>query len=51
MQRPNAKREANRFIHRAELILPGRNKDGEKVKISAGKHGLAFNGEAVAAAA
>jgi ATP-dependent Clp protease ATP-binding subunit ClpB len=35
----------------AELILSGRIKDGETVKISAGKHGLAFNGEAVAAAA
>jgi ATP-dependent Clp protease ATP-binding subunit ClpB len=35
----------------AELILSGRIKDGEKVKISAGAHGLAFNGEAVAVAA
>jgi ATP-dependent Clp protease ATP-binding subunit ClpB len=35
----------------AELILSGRVKDGETVAISAGKQGLAFNGEAVAAAA
>jgi ATP-dependent Clp protease ATP-binding subunit ClpB len=35
----------------AELILSGKIKDGETVKISAGKHGLAFNGEAAAAAA
>jgi ATP-dependent Clp protease ATP-binding subunit ClpB len=35
----------------AELILSGKIKDGEKVTISATKHGLAFNGEAVAAAA
>src|SRR6201997_1129125 len=35
----------------AELILSGRIKDGEKVKISAGRDGLAFNGAAVAAAA
>jgi ATP-dependent Clp protease ATP-binding subunit ClpB len=35
----------------AELILAGRIKDGEKVKISAGKQGLAFNGEVAAAAA
>ncbi|MGH6673037.1 MAG: ATP-dependent chaperone ClpB [Xanthobacteraceae bacterium] len=35
----------------AELILSGRIKDGEKVVISAGKQGLAFNGEVAAAAA
>jgi ATP-dependent Clp protease ATP-binding subunit ClpB len=35
----------------SELILSGRIKDGETVKISAGKQGLSFNGAAVAAAA
>ncbi len=35
----------------AELILSGKIKDGEKVKISAGRDGLSFNGAAVAAAA
>jgi ATP-dependent Clp protease ATP-binding subunit ClpB len=35
----------------AELILSGRIKDGETVTISAGKQGLRFNGEVVAAAA
>jgi ATP-dependent Clp protease ATP-binding subunit ClpB len=35
----------------AELILSGRIRDGEKVAISAGAHGLVFNGQAVAAAA
>ena len=35
----------------AELILSGRIKDGEKVVVSAGPHGLVFNGEAVAQAA
>ncbi len=35
----------------AELILSGRIKDGEKVKISAGRDGLSFNGAAVAQAA
>ena len=35
----------------AELILSGKIKDGEKVVISAGKHGLVFNGATVAAAA
>ena len=35
----------------AELILSGRIKDGEKVKISAGRDGLIFNGATVAAAA
>jgi ATP-dependent Clp protease ATP-binding subunit ClpB len=34
----------------AELILAGRVKDGEKVTISAGKQGLAFNGKLAAAA-
>src|ERR1700728_2449617 len=34
----------------AELILSGRIKDGEKVKISASKQGLKFNGEVAAAA-
>jgi ATP-dependent Clp protease ATP-binding subunit ClpB len=35
----------------AELILSGKIKDGEKVKISAGRDSLVFNGAAVAAAA
>ena len=35
----------------AELILSGKIKDGEKVTVSAGRQGLAFNGQAVAAAA
>jgi ATP-dependent Clp protease ATP-binding subunit ClpB len=35
----------------AEMILSGRVKDGEKVKISANKLGLTFNGKAAAAAA
>jgi ATP-dependent Clp protease ATP-binding subunit ClpB len=35
----------------AELILSGRIKDGEKVKISAGRSGLVFNGAEVKAAA
>jgi ATP-dependent Clp protease ATP-binding subunit ClpB len=35
----------------AELILAGRIKDGETVKISAGARGLVFNGEEVAEAA
>jgi ATP-dependent Clp protease ATP-binding subunit ClpB len=35
----------------AELILSGRIKDGERVVISAGAHGLVFNGEAAARAA
>jgi ATP-dependent Clp protease ATP-binding subunit ClpB len=35
----------------AELILSGKIKDGEKVKISAGRDGLTFNGAEVAAAA
>ena len=35
----------------AELMLSGKIKDGEKVKISAGRDGLVFNGAAVAAAA
>ncbi len=35
----------------AEFILSGRIKDGERVVISAGAHGLVFNGEAVAQAA
>jgi ATP-dependent Clp protease ATP-binding subunit ClpB len=35
----------------AELILSGKIKDGEKVKISAGRDGLVFNGAAVAVAA
>ena len=34
----------------AELIPAGRVKDGEKVTISAGKQGLAFNGKLAAAA-
>jgi len=35
----------------AELILSGKLRDGEKVKISAGRDGLTFNGAAVAQAA
>jgi ATP-dependent Clp protease ATP-binding subunit ClpB len=35
----------------AELILSGRIKDGEKVAIRAGKQGLTFNGQHLAAAA
>jgi len=35
----------------AELLLSGKIKDGETVKISAGRDGLVFNGAAVAAAA
>ena len=35
----------------AEMILSGRVKDAEKVKISANKLGLTFNGKAAAAAA
>jgi ATP-dependent Clp protease ATP-binding subunit ClpB len=35
----------------AELILSGRIKDGEKVKVSVGRDGLVFNGTPVAAAA
>jgi ATP-dependent Clp protease ATP-binding subunit ClpB len=35
----------------AELILSGKIKDGETVKISATRDGLSFNGTAVAAAA
>jgi ATP-dependent Clp protease ATP-binding subunit ClpB len=35
----------------AELILSGKVKDGEKVAISANKHGITFNGAAVQAAA
>jgi ATP-dependent Clp protease ATP-binding subunit ClpB len=34
----------------AELLLSGRLKDGQKVVISAGKQGLAFNGELASAA-
>jgi ATP-dependent Clp protease ATP-binding subunit ClpB len=33
------------------LILSGKIKDGEKVTVSAGRQGLTFNGQAVAAAA
>jgi ATP-dependent Clp protease ATP-binding subunit ClpB len=35
----------------AELILSGKIKDGEKVTVSAGRQGLTFNGQVVAAAA
>jgi ATP-dependent Clp protease ATP-binding subunit ClpB len=35
----------------AELILSGKVKDGETVAISAGRHGVTFNGEAVKEAA
>jgi ATP-dependent Clp protease ATP-binding subunit ClpB len=47
------KRTIQKFVQDplAELILSGRIKDGEKVKISAGRDGLSFNGAAVAAAA
>jgi len=47
------KRAIQKFVQDplAELILSGRIRDGEKVKISAGRDGLSFNGAAVAAAA
>ena len=47
------KRVIQKFVQDplAELILSGGIKDGEKVKISAGREGLSFNGAAVAAAA
>jgi ATP-dependent Clp protease ATP-binding subunit ClpB len=35
----------------AELILSGKIKDGDTVKVSAGKGGLTFNGQAVKEAA
>jgi ATP-dependent Clp protease ATP-binding subunit ClpB len=35
----------------AELILSGKVKDGDTVKVSAGKSGLTFNGQAVKEAA
>src|SRR5207253_9557232 len=35
----------------AELILSGKIKDGDTVKVSAGKHGLTFNGQPIAQAA
>jgi ATP-dependent Clp protease ATP-binding subunit ClpB len=35
----------------AELILSGKVKDGDNVKVSAGKSGLTFNGEAIKEAA
>ena len=35
----------------AELILSGKIKDGDTVKVSAGKQGLTFNGQAIAQAA
>jgi ATP-dependent Clp protease ATP-binding subunit ClpB len=35
----------------AELILSGKIKDGDNVKVSAGKSGLTFNGQAVKEAA
>jgi ATP-dependent Clp protease ATP-binding subunit ClpB len=35
----------------AELILSGKVKDGDAVKVSAGKNGITFNGEAVKEAA
>jgi ATP-dependent Clp protease ATP-binding subunit ClpB len=34
----------------AEMILAGSIKDGEKVKVSAGKQGLSFNGKLAQAA-
>ena len=33
------------------MVLAGRLKDGETVRVSAGKQGLSFNGKAVAEAA
>jgi ATP-dependent Clp protease ATP-binding subunit ClpB len=47
------KRTIQKFVQDplAELILSGRIKDGEKIKVSAGRDGLSFNGAAVAAAA
>jgi ATP-dependent Clp protease ATP-binding subunit ClpB len=35
----------------AELILSGKVKDGDAVKVSAGKGGLTFNGQAIREAA
>jgi ATP-dependent Clp protease ATP-binding subunit ClpB len=35
----------------AEMLLAGAIKDGETVRVSAGKQGLSFNGKAVAQAA
>ena len=35
----------------AELILSGKVKDGDTVKVSSGKQGLTFNGQAIAQAA
>jgi ATP-dependent Clp protease ATP-binding subunit ClpB len=47
------KRVIQKFVQDplAELLLSGKIKDGEKVKISAGRDGLVFNGAAAAAAA
>jgi ATP-dependent Clp protease ATP-binding subunit ClpB len=47
------KRAIQKFVQDplSELILSGRVKDGEKVSISAGRQGLTFNGNPVAAAA
>ena len=47
------KRVIQKFVQDplSELILSGRIKDGEKVSISAGRQGLTFNGNPVAAAA
>jgi ATP-dependent Clp protease ATP-binding subunit ClpB len=47
------KRAIQKFVQDplSELILSGRIKDGEKVSISAGRQGLTFNGNPVAAAA
>jgi ATP-dependent Clp protease ATP-binding subunit ClpB len=47
------KRVIQKFVQDplAELLLSGKIKDGEKVKITAGRDGLVFNGAAVAVAA
>jgi ATP-dependent Clp protease ATP-binding subunit ClpB len=47
------KRVIQKFVQDplAELILSGKVKDGEKVKVSAGRDGLSFNGAKVAEAA
>ena len=47
------KRVIQKFVQDplSELILSGRIKDGEKVSIAAGRQGLTFNGNPVAAAA
>ena len=47
------KRAIQRYLQdpMAEMLLAGTIRDGETVKVSAGKQGLAFNGKAIAQAA